>query len=159
MCIFHEEKQRKFNEINQSNDEHPLHGVNPFRGGVDRIMMLKLFLLTETKAIEAKRKKSKDKSEKRVNKAFKKFLVAVGYAEANLDECLSTFWFRARKDICEGDIYDIIDKKTALFTKSQKALGCVYTELLAMALAMSANANAQCKRTLSRCPERIKSKG
>ena len=67
--------------------------------------------------IAAKSKKSKnintDKSEKRADRAFRKFLEALGYAENNteywffdeptLDNCLAKFWFGARKDICEDN--------------------------------------------------------
>ena len=130
-------------------------------------MSTKCFLLIDSDELETRTKKAKnantDKSEKRADKAFCKFLMALGkeendidywnYDEPSLDNYLAHFWFGARKDICEdnieeedpemkdcmysantlknfryglngllkskGHLYDIIDRKTASFTKSQ----------------------------------------
>ena len=140
--------------------------------------MSKRFLVLDDSELQEKTKKSKnsntDKSERRADNAFKKFLVALGYEEDDteywffdeptLDDCLAKFWFGARKDICEedsdsendpqmrqrmysantlknfryglnrilkskGHLFDIIDKKTASFTKSQKAFADAIKEL------------------------------
>ena len=142
----------------------------------------KRFLVLNSDEIEAKSKKSKnintDKCERKADRAFTNFLIALGkdesdlkywfYDEITLDDCLAKFWFGARKNICEdspsdeedagndpelksrmysantlksfryginrilkekGHLYDIIDKKTASFTKSQKAFSDALKEL------------------------------
>ena len=144
----------------------------------------KHFLVLNAEEIEAKSKKSKnintDKCECKADRAFKKFLIALGkeendtdywfYDEVTLDDCLAKFWFGARKDICEdlpvdnyddqedpemksrlykantlksfwyslnrilkakGHLYDIIDRRTASFIKSQKAFTDALKELKA----------------------------
>ena len=132
--------------------------------------MAKRFILMSDDDLESKSKKCKNfntlKSERKADKAFRKFLVAMGvkedqtdywnYEEPELDKFLAKFWFGARKDICDDDdsqdintepkdrlykatslrsfryglnrvlkgrghLYDITDKKTASFQKSQQA--------------------------------------
>ena len=140
--------------------------------------MSKRFLVLDDDELQEKAKRSKnsntDKSERRADTAFRKFLVELGYEEKDteywffdeptLDDCLAKFWFGARKDICsddsdtendlqmrrrmysantlknfryglirilksKGHLYDIIDKKTASFTKSQKVFSDALKEL------------------------------
>ena len=132
--------------------------------------MSKRFLLLSDDDLESKSKKCKNdntlKSEHKADKAFKKFLVAMGvkeentdywnYEEPQLDNYLAKFWFGAHKDICNdedsqdsnvegkerlykanslrsfcyginrilkmrGHLYDITDKRTTSFQKSQQA--------------------------------------
>ena len=132
------------------------------------------------KDLEIKTKKCKNentyKAEKRADKAFIKFLVAMGvdetdtnywnYSEPRLDEYLAKFWFGVRKEDADdqetsesdpqmkerlykanslrniryslnrvlkskGHLYDITNKNTASFQKSQKAFNDAIKELKA----------------------------
>ena len=140
-------------------------------------MSTKRFLVMDDDEIASKSKQAKnsntDKSERRADKAFRKFLEALGYDENDtdywyfdeptLDGCLAKFWFGARKDIWgeedesndpdmknrlysanslknfryglnrilknKGHLYDIIEKKTASFTRSRQAFADALKEL------------------------------
>ena len=83
----------------------------------------KHFLVLDSNELELRCKKSKnintDKSEKRADRVFCKVLIALkkheddidwNYDEPTLDNCLASFWFGARKDICEDNIQNENDE-------------------------------------------------
>ena len=137
--------------------------------------MAKRFLILSDEDLDYKTKISKNdntlKAEKKADKAFTNFLVAMGvaedqtdywnYTEPELDKYLCKFWFSLRKTTGEissldpenkqqlykanslrnfryglnrvlkgkGHLYDITDKRTASFQKSQQAFCDAIKEL------------------------------
>ena len=77
--------------------------------------MSKRFLLLTDDDLESKTKQCKNdntlKSECKADKAFTKFLLAMGvedtdycnYDKPQLNSCLAKFWFDARKNICDEE--------------------------------------------------------
>ena len=82
------------------------------------------FVVLDDEQLEKKTKDSKnintERSERRADTAFRKFLEACGvpecdrdytkYSDADLDSYLSKFWFGARKDVCELSDEDDFDE-------------------------------------------------
>ena len=86
-------------------------------------MSTKCFLILDSEELEIRSKKSKnvstDKSERKADQAFHKFLIALGkqkdatryqiYDKPTLDDYLARFWFGTRKeDIYMRTIYRIM---------------------------------------------------
>ena len=144
--------------------------------------MAKRFLVLSDDDLDIRTKKNKNentlKAERKADKAFTNFLIAMGvpetdvdlaywnYTEPELDKYLAKFWFSARKSTIDttanseedpdkkqqlykantlrnfqysinrilktkGHLYDITDKKTTSFTKSQRAFNDAIKELKA----------------------------
>ena len=105
--------------ISQSKHQHLL-SLHTVIVKADKTVMSKCFLVINSDELESRSKKAKnintDKSEKRADTAFWKFLLALGkneedieywlYDKPTLDDCLAKFWFGTRKDICEDEIID-----------------------------------------------------